>query len=163
MAKLDELSVKATTKNGTKLSAYLGHIHYKDAAGKDVIARGAVWCTDRATFDANLEAHLSAQGAGFLWSEEVHESINWFRKHGSNGLMAGLARKVDGMVPVALSASKAAHDEDPEDESYLIIEEIEDVEPLDMQMGVYPFQALIDFHQFRVVVSGIGCRMFSEA
>ncbi len=128
----------ATKGKGKALSAYLGHIHYKDAEGKDVIARGAVWCETRADFDAVLEAHLADQSASFLWSEEVHEATDWLKKHGHNGLMAGLARKVDGMVPVALSEPKAAHDETPEDESYLIIEEIENVEPLDMQMGVYP-------------------------
>ncbi len=130
-----EQSTATKTKD---LSPYLGHIHYKDGDGRDVIARGAVWCADRAGFDTALEVHLSAQGASFLWSEEVHEATDWLKKHGHNGLMAGLARKVDGMVPVALSEPKTAHDETPEDESYLIIEEIENVEPLDMQMGVYP-------------------------
>lgn len=117
---------------------YLGNIHYRDGDGNDVICRGAVWCSDRAGFDSLIDSHLKDQGASFLWSEEVHEALNWLKRFGHHGLMAGLAKKVSEGHLIELSDPKPAHDTNPEDDSYLIIEEIENVEPLDAQFGIYP-------------------------
>ena len=122
-----------------KHSQYLGDIHYHDKDGNDVSCRGAVWCMSRQEFDAKVGDYLKARGESFLWSEEVHEALGWFNKFGSHGLMAGLSKRVDKDNPVALSDPKAAFDEAQDsDDGYLIIEEIEGVEPLDMQLGVYP-------------------------
>ena len=56
-------------------TTWLGNIHYKDGDGRDVIARGAVFCGSRSEFDAAVGAHLKDQGADFLWSEEVNEGL----------------------------------------------------------------------------------------
>ena len=121
----------------TEKSPFLGDIYYRDAEGRQLSAKASVFCTDRAYFDAEIEAYLNPSNAIFLWSEEVHEVNSWLSKFGHNTLMMGLAKRVSDTQKVALSDPQF-DGEEAEDDGYLIIEEIEGVEPLDFQFGIWP-------------------------
>ncbi len=121
-----------------KTQTYIGQVHYRNEAGQEMFARAAVSCADRMSFDEALGAHLESENQRLLWSENVFEAIEWFSKFGPNGLVAGLARKVKEGSPVTMSEGKTEASAKGQDENYLIIEEIENVEPLDAQFGVYP-------------------------
>lgn len=117
------------------MEAWLGDIHYRNAAGQDVRARGAVYCTNRKAFDTVMSAYLARENATLVWSEEVHPVLGWFRKFGHNKTMADLARSVCMSMPVKLYTSSMEEGE-RDGRAYLSIKEIKDVTPLGAQLSI---------------------------
>lgn len=114
------------------------HLRKTDDTGEIYTAIAAVLCHDHKSYDHALKAVLEPQGYHIIWSEEVHPAGQWVARHPVERNAAGLARAVHVGQTVEIGTLKAvgAEGEDaPEQDSRLVIEEIEDVEPLGFQVG----------------------------
>ncbi len=127
---------------------HLGALHYRDKAGQSMFARVAVLRADRARFDEAISPYHEARGEALLWSEDVFEAVEWLKRFGHNGVVTGLSKAVSEANPVAISEGKA---EAGADESYLKIEGIENVEPLDNQFGLFPFKLSAPYGHGRLI------------
>ena len=109
-------------------------------------ALAAVFCETREDFDTLLSKALAGQGASLLWSEDVRPAGPWIARSPAEQTAAALARSVHPGHAVELGALTAAAKDTKSagNDSYLIIEEIEGVEPLDAQMGVWPRKTVPD-------------------
>lgn len=120
-------------------TSWIGRAYFRAEGATRLTAYAACFCSDRAEFEALLGAYLSETDKHLLWTEEVFEAVEWFGKFGHNGTAAGLARKVDEANRVAISQGTPwAEGAGDAGETYLIIEEYPNVEPLDQQFGAWP-------------------------
>ncbi|MCK2168554.1 DUF4123 domain-containing protein [Thalassospira xiamenensis] len=105
----------------------------------------AVWTTDRKGFDDTLRTYLSETDTDerlkLVWSENVMPATEWMARNPRAKEALDLARRVhEGRLveigPLAVPAPR--EDAEPEPVDWLKIVDIENVEPLDMQIGATP-------------------------
>lgn len=127
--------------------AWIVDCHLKQFEGDgEYKCQAAVWADCYDAFRNTLVYHLKEQGLGILWLEEVLPVGHYLARHGAQQQqIGGLARSVHPGNPVELGHMTAiGADGEPEKESYLNIEEIKGVEPLDLQFGVHPQKTVPD-------------------
>lgn len=106
----------------------------------------AVWANNHITYSNTLSQRLSAQGKTLLWAEDALPVEQWLEQHGTNATAINLAKAINDAHKLQLGPATAlgADGTLDDDQDYLIIEEIEGVEPLDDQFGVYPKKTVPD-------------------
>ena len=122
---------------------WLGRCHLTrktDTGQEDYQATAAVFCQSPQDYEAKLRAFVAAKGYQLLWAETLYPAGEWIAKHPTERPAAALARAVHETNPVEISTLTAIGHaiEENQNDSYLIVEEIKDVKPLDMQMGIHP-------------------------
>lgn len=132
------------------MEAWLGFCHFTkdpDDIWQNYQAIAAVFCDGREDYDAALKDYAHANGYQFLWSEEAHLAGQWLAKHPQERKAAELARSVHQGHTVEVGQLKLIWlegEEEPEAEDWLIIEEIDGVEPLDAQFVQWPLKNVPD-------------------
>lgn len=126
--------------------AWIADCHILGIEGDEEFScQAAVWADSASEFRAQLDLKLKAQGFKTLWLEECLKAPEYVRRHGHQQKIGALARAVHPGHLVELSKVVAVDDgAEVEPESYLIIEEIEGVEPLDQQFGIHPKKSVPD-------------------
>ena len=107
----------------------------------------AVWTDSVESFEHELHVHTNSHGLQMIWSEGVMPAEEWLTSHSDRTDGARLAAKVSEKCPVeigALGAGVTRLDLGDTPESYLHIEEIGGVAPLDAQLGVNPLKTVPD-------------------
>ena len=127
--------------------AWIGNCHLSKIEGEEEYqCQTAVWADSYDSFQARLAQHIESSGLKILWLEECHPVSQYLQRHGNPHKIGALARAVHQGHHVELSklvaVGEAGEPEPPG--SYLIIEEIEGVEPLDLQFGVHPCKTVPD-------------------
>lgn len=129
-----------------KMQAWLGKCHItKDNTTYQAIV--AAYCGERQAFDKLVQNHLERQGYRLTQAEAVYPAGQWVTLHpGELNAASALARAVHTTQPVEIGELKdiGENQEESKQQSYLIIEEIEGVEPLDAQQGVWPQKTVPD-------------------
>ncbi|MEQ5777589.1 DUF4123 domain-containing protein [Thalassospira sp. NFXS8] len=130
---------------------WLGHCQFLDPVsetgndtGEEIAKSGkhgyvAVWTDNREGFDAALGAHLAEEQVGgrlnLLWSEDVMPATGWMARNPGAKEAIDLARQVHDGHPVEIGPLAAVPLAVPEPVDWLKIEDIDNIEPLGMQMG----------------------------
>ena len=131
----------------SEFEAWIADCYVRDAnADGEKQGQAAVWADRAEEFRAALTPYLEAKGLKILWIEECLQASEYLARHPKEQKRIGqLARSVHPHNRVELSKlSDRQNGEEEAPESYLIIEEIEGVEPLDMQMGVHTRKTVPD-------------------
>lgn len=134
----------------SELQPWLGICHLTKLEGEireSYQAIAAVFCAEREDYDKLLHQFLEPKGYNLLWSEEVHPAGQWAARHPVERNAAEMARTVHADHTVEIGNLKAVSKnvEKPEEEQpYLIIQEIKDVEPLDLQFGAVERKSVPD-------------------
>lgn len=123
------------------MEPWLGVCHLYRKTGEtreDFTAIVAVFCASREVYDVTISEFAVKQGYNLLWSEEVHPAGQWVARHPKERNAASLARAVYGnrLVEFGTLRATGAEGKAEQPENYLIIEKIENIEPLDLQFGV---------------------------
>jgi len=133
------------------LIPWLGLCHIRqidDNASGAIPTLVAVWADSIEGFEREVHFHTNTHGLQMIGTEEVLPAPDWLAKHPNRKDGQRLAGKVSAKHPVALAgfgAGETSAGGPPDDtEGYLHIEEIEGVEPLDMQFGVHPPKTVPD-------------------
>ena len=129
---------------------YLVHTHQAERqAGRPshrVIA--AAWCDAPDAFDDAVRLHLNTLGLTFLYSRDVQpaqQNFDKFTDPKDKTEARRLAEKIGPEQTLAISYLYAVDAEtSTEEQSYLKIETLEGIEPLDGQFGVYPRKTVPD-------------------
>ena len=130
--------------------SYLVHTHQAEQqAGRPshrVIA--AAWCDAPDAFDDAIRLHLNTLGLTFLYSRDVQpaqQGLDSFTDSKDKTEARRLAEKIGPDQTTAISYLYAVDAEaSTEEQSYLKIETLEGIEPLDGQFGVYPRKTVPD-------------------
>jgi hypothetical protein len=104
-------------------------------------SRAAVWADGPDSFRAQLSEHVQRQGLTLIWAEDCYPVPQYLAKHPARQREIGpVARVVCQNHPVVLTDMVTVEGEDQQakDCHCVIVTPVEDVEPLDMQLGVYP-------------------------
>ncbi|QEW06024.1 DUF4123 domain-containing protein [Nitrincola iocasae] len=121
------------------MNSFLGHC-YASRADEQVHLVAAVFCADRNDYETMVAEALRAQGYQFYWTDDVLPALSWVARYPAAG-GAVLARSVNEEQRVALgpmTVQAGSDDATAQDQSWLQIEEIGLITPLDAQFGVYP-------------------------
>lgn len=117
----------------------VGHRDADDTSPSDKECYAAVWTNSREGFETALRQHLKPDAQTLLWAEDVSPVTQWLQRNLHNQTVIKLARAVRPGNPVELShlvvLNNNAADTPP---SYLTIEELNGIEPLNSQFGVHP-------------------------
>ncbi len=127
--------------------AWIGHCDLRQIEGdSEYHCQAAVWADSVETFRARVSTHVEKQGYKAFWVEECHPVSQYLQRHGTPHEIGPLARSVHQGHHVELSRLVAVGERgEPEPEkSWLMIEKIKDVEPLDGQRGVWPEKNIPD-------------------
>ena len=127
--------------------AWIGNCHLRQIEGEEEYqCQAAVWADSYDSFHARLAQHIESSGLKILWLEECHPVSQYLQRHGNPHKIGALARAVHQGHHVELSRLVAVGEagEPKPPANYLIIEEIEGVEPLDLQFGVHPRKTVPD-------------------
>lgn len=124
----------------SEFEPWIADCHLREAKGDtEYRCQAAVWAYTAETVREKLEKHLAGGSYAILWTEECLPANQYIQRHGQQKKIGALARSVHPGHTVELSQMLALEDGEPEEpESYLIIEDLEGVEPLDQQFGVHP-------------------------
>ncbi|MFV0488853.1 MAG: DUF4123 domain-containing protein [Vibrio fluvialis] len=131
------------------MEAWLGVLHLirQDTETQEEFEGiAAVFCADRQGYEATAKAFTEAQGHQFLWAEEVHPAGQWIARHPRERSATGLARAVHPGHCIEVGTLRAVGKEGEElpEPEYLSITELNDIEPLDDQKGIWPYQTVPD-------------------
>ena len=127
------------------MTPFLGHCHVSGETSQMQLV-AAAFCADRPEFETLVGAALAAQGYRLDWAEDVLPAGPWVARHPAAG-GAALARSVHEGRHVALGPMTPLGGADAtqeEDQSWLHVEEIGPVTPLDAQFGVHPKKTVPD-------------------
>ena len=125
--------------------AWIGECHLRKMNGEEYRCLAAVWARYE-SFRATLEAHVARLGYSLIWLEEILPAPQYLPRHGSQHRQAeALAQAIHPGHTVELGPMHSmGATGNVEPKSYLMIEEIEGVEPLDLQVGVHPRKTVPD-------------------
>lgn len=133
------------------MSVWLGYCHLTPKEGEapeEYDAVAAVFCESVEGFRARLQRFADRRGYRLLWTEEVHPAGVWVARHPKEHGAAALARAVHQGNVVELGPLRATGPQSADgaerDQTYLIVEEVEGIEPLDAQRGVWPAKNVPD-------------------
>ena len=133
-----------------KFTPWLGICHVRQLADDSVETRptlAAVWTDSAKSFEREIHVHTSACGLQAIWVENILPAGEWLAKNPLREDALKLSRMISERHSVELGAIGAGVTRSQMDdvtESYLCIEEIEGVAPLDMQFGMYPPKTVPD-------------------
>ena len=118
---------------------WIADCHFQAVEGDaEYRCQAAIWANNSTEFRTRLDGHLAGGIYKTLWLEECLPANEYISRHGQQKKIGDLARAVHPGHVVELSQMLALEDgEEPEPESYLVIDEIE-IAPLPDQTGI-PF------------------------
>ncbi|TNE63189.1 MAG: DUF4123 domain-containing protein [Rhodobacteraceae bacterium] len=126
----------------SRFETWVGNCHLRAReGGGEYCCLTAVWAHDYNSFRATLAAHVGRTSYTILWLEEVLPSPQYLARHGAQHRQIGnIAQAVHPGHTVELGPmqSMVADGVATEPESWMAIEEIEGIEPLDAQIGAHP-------------------------
>ena len=129
---------------------YLVHTHQAERQAGRPSHRfiAAAWCDAPDAFDDAVRLHLNTLGLTFLYSRDVQpaqQGLDSFTDPKDKTEAQRLAEKIGPDQTTAISYLYAVDAEaSTEEQSYLKIETLEGIEPLDGQFGVYPRKTVPD-------------------
>ncbi|OKH87652.1 DUF4123 domain-containing protein [Thalassospira sp. TSL5-1] len=132
--------------------AWIGNCQLHDRTGPPTayICQTAIWADSEKTFHYLLEQELSARDLTIIWLEEVLPATQYLARHADQQQKIGpLARAVHAGKPVEISPltqkkTGEATDTPASTASFLHVSQIENITPLDMQLGVHPQKTVPD-------------------
>ncbi|WP_417842457.1 DUF4123 domain-containing protein [Thalassospira sp.] len=130
----------------SNFEAWIGDCHLRQVDDGEYRCQVAVWAQDSNSFRTTLLAEIERFGYSIFWLEEVLPASQYLSRHsGQHRQIGALAKAVHPGHTVELGPMQCMVTEDNREPArYLFIEEIEGVEPLDLQFGVYPRKTVPD-------------------
>lgn len=131
----------------TEAEVFIADCHLQEVENQqEYHSRAALFAIDADAARGLLEAHVATLGYRLIWAEDCLRATDYVARHGDQRAIGELARKVhpDHKAELAPLTGKDVDGTPQEPESYLIIEEIEGVEPLDAQFGAFPKKTVPD-------------------
>ena len=125
------------------LGAWVANCHLQQN-NIDHHCKAAVWTNDFSDFREKLIAHITPLGYRLLWIEECFPANQYITRHGRQAEIASLARTVHENYLVELGPRTKDTGGKTGLPSYLSIEELEAVEPLDSQASSWPMKDVPD-------------------
>jgi len=137
-----------------EFTPWLGVCHLRQLADDSPDTQptlAAVWADSVESFEREMHVHTNSHGQQMTWAEQVMPADEWLAKHPARKDGQRLVGKISAKHLVALGGFGAGTTgigengkPDGDTDGYLHIEEIEGVEPLDMQFGVHPPKTVPD-------------------
>ncbi|OKH87847.1 DUF4123 domain-containing protein [Thalassospira sp. TSL5-1] len=130
----------------SSFEAWIGDCHLRQTDDAEYRCQVAVWACDYTSFHATLLAHIERLGYSIFWLEEVLPASQYLSRNSAQYRQIGtLAKAVHPGHTVELGPIRdIAVNSSVRSESFLVVEEIEDIEPLDGQRGVWPVKFVPD-------------------